>query len=976
MPSFNRSFSGGGSRAVVTDLEVDPADSTVSVDETNNRLGIGTTTPGTQLELDGETPYITLKNSTAENTDGGCETKLIFEDHAAASLGQIEVNHSGSSDDTKGKMVLSTHTGSTLTAAVTIDEAQKVTAAGDVQVTGDIILDDGGSLKEAGGTAAITFDGSGHVTKIGQDSPSSADVLTYDGAKWVAEAPTVGDITGVTAGDGLTGGGTTGALSLAVGAGTGIDVATDAISVDVSDFMTNGVDNRVLTATGSDAMNAEAKLTFDGQTLLIDTDVTDTTTHTTVGAHIDYDATGIVATGQTGNNVGLDVDLNSNSPTMVGTVNNTGLDIDLTGGTSGTQKNVGIDVNVTGADTNYSAILNGGNVGIGTSAPSTLVHAAGSDPYLALQNTTAENTDGGCESKIIFGDHSGATLGQFQVSHEGSSDDTKGKMTLSVHSGSSLLDTIEMKEGNITKLGQSSPSSGQFLKYDGAKWVADTVSGTVAGSVAADDITVGDAAINLATSSGNITIDAQAGDADIIFKGTDDSSDITALTLDMSEAGAAAFNSAVSVGTDLTVTGGDIAFGATNSSVTVGATAHDAAGANLTISAGSTTASTSDDQAGGSLTVSGGQGKGTGAGGDIVFKTANAGTSGSSLNSLATALTIDQARKATFTSTSTNSIVIDQDFSVVDASSVVGLDIDIDKTGSTTTNNSMIGLNLDMDNTSATNGTNTMTGMKVTPTLVHAADAGTTLAKGIEVVVTGGTPGGSTARALDLTATGADFNQGIFMAIADGGPDIKMVSSADAGDFATIAVGAAGATTITTVDDGGATAHLTFDVDGNIILDSNEGAWRFKKDGGTKLKVDTGNGGDITFENDTQDKDIIFAGDDNGSGITALTLDMSEAGAAAFNSTVTATGFIIGSASISEAELEIIDGATVTTTELNLLDGDTSVGGSVTIADDDGFIFNDGGTMKTIPASDIKTYAGGGTAADDSNLILHMQVFA
>ena len=40
--------------------------------------------------------------------------------------------------------------------------------------------------------------------------------------------------------------------------------AIDAITVDVSDFMTNGVDNRVLTATGADAMNAEANLTFDG----------------------------------------------------------------------------------------------------------------------------------------------------------------------------------------------------------------------------------------------------------------------------------------------------------------------------------------------------------------------------------------------------------------------------------------------------------------------------------------------------------------------------------------------------------------------------------------------------------------------------------------------------------------------------------------------------------------------------------------
>ena len=47
-----------------------------------------------------------------------------------------------------------------------------------------------------------------------------------------------------------------------------------------------------------------------------------------------------------------------------------------------------------------------------------------------------------------------------------------------------------------------------------------------------------------------------------------------------------------------------------------------------------------------------------------------------------------------------------------------------------------------------------------------------------------------------------------------------------------------------------------------------------------------------------------------------------------------------------------------TPAELNLLDGDTSVGGSITIQNTDGFVVNDGGTMKTIPASDINTYVG------------------
>ena len=97
---------------------------------------------------------------------------------------------------------------------------------------------------------------------------------------------------------------------------------------------------------------------------------------------------------------------------------------------------------------------------------------------------------------------------------------------------------------NVTfVLPDSDGSDGHFLKTDGSGTLSFAAASVSA--LAADNITVGDAAINLTTSSGNITIDAAANNSDIIMKGTDGGGDITALTLDMSDAGTAIFNNGV-----------------------------------------------------------------------------------------------------------------------------------------------------------------------------------------------------------------------------------------------------------------------------------------------------------------------------------------------------------------------------------------------------------------------------------------------
>ena len=132
--------------------------------------------------------------------------------------------------------------------------------------------------------------------------------------------------------------------------------------------------------------------------------------------------------------------------------------------------------------------------------------------------------------------------------------------------------------------------------------------------------------------------DAIQGEANLTFDGST-----------LAVTGAITSTTTATIGTDLTVTGSDITLGnGANSTVKNEATAHNTAGKTMTITSGTPTAGTTSDIAGGSLTLQGGQGKGTGAGGDIIFQTANASTSASTLNSYATALTISDDLSASF----------------------------------------------------------------------------------------------------------------------------------------------------------------------------------------------------------------------------------------------------------------------------------------------------------------------------------------
>ena len=433
------------------------------------------------------------------------------------------------------------------------------------------------------------------------------------------------------------------------------------------------------------------------------------------------------------------------------------------------------------------------------------------------------------DTGLLLADSGGTPTLQFHDSNESVSSD-----------GGHLIFT---SNGVAFDFPSADGSSGQVIKTNGSGVLSFT--DVTASSLAGDDLAAGDAAILLTTSSGNITVDAAANDTDIIFKGTDGGADTTFLTIDGSDAGTLIANHNLELGTDASA----ILFGADNE-VTLTHVAdkgvalkHTATADDkpiiLTLQTGETDIA-ADDVIGQIDFQAPDEGTGT----DAI--TVCAGIAAISegdfaADNNATKLSFkcgaSEAATEKMSLSSAGLLTIADDLVIKDGGTIgVASDADaitIASNGQLTLTQTLIGTALDISGDIDVDGTTNLDVVDID----GAVDMASTL--GVAGVVTANA--GVVVDNITIDGTEIDLSSG----------------------------------------------DLTLDVAGDIVLDA-AGEEVIYKDGSTNVGHVSMDSDNLTIKSLVSDKDMIFQGNDGGTGITALTLDMSAAGAATFNNDVTA----------------------------------------------------------------------------------------
>lgn len=167
-----------------------------------------------------------------------------------------------------------------------------------------------------------------------------------------------------------------------------------------------------------------------------------------------------------------------------------------------------------------------------------------------------------------------------------------------------------------------------------------------------------------------------------------------------------------------------------------------------------------------------------------------------------------------------NAYVLDVNAAYAGSHTVQGFNIDYDKSTVTTGsgNVNIKGLTVDL-NDATTNEAGTFHNyFGIQNVLTHANAQGTITQYGIENTLVGGDVQYGIKNSLNNATAGTTY--GLHQTIIDGGYDLYFRSSANTNDYFALQTGANGATTLTTVDNGGGTsADFSVVVDGTINLE-------------------------------------------------------------------------------------------------------------------------------------------------------------
>ena len=209
-----------------------------------------------------------------------------------------------------------------------------------------------------------------------------------------------------------------------------------------------------------------------------------------------------------------------------------------------------------------------------------------------------------------------------------------------------------------------------------------------------------------------------------------------------------------------------------------------------------------------------------------------------------------------------------------DADDTMAGTLTMDKNSTATTTSTTDGLKIDFDHTGISASLEIVTnrGLSIDVASGTPTHVGYVINYGIYQRLTAGTSGTQTNYGIYNIISGADTNYGIYNKVDNGSEDIRMVSSADEGDYCSIATTTHGATTIATVDDNATAANLTLDIDGTIELNADGGQVTIKDDTASHFLFDCDNTR-FTIYDDTNANDYFQIGVDAEGATTIVTVD-------------------------------------------------------------------------------------------------------